>query len=186
MSTNIKTWRERYMDNLPMTEPMARDAEVSELRAQLEKYEAQMLRMATCAGEFARDACKAQAPSAPVAPEAAEDWLRQRYGAARGHLAWRDLAEAFNAGAALSVKAETAVNLWEQGVLMAAAIVIACHDMPVVAGAIIGELGLSTADCSSMDEFDKAALRKVQGERSGTIALRGLDAAPTSPTTGEA
>lgn len=46
--------------------------------------------------------------SAPVAPDTAEDWLRQRYGAARGHHAWRDLTEAFNAGAALSVKVETA------------------------------------------------------------------------------
>jgi hypothetical protein len=28
----------------------------------------------------------------------AETWLRNRYGAARGHLAWRELIEAFNAG----------------------------------------------------------------------------------------
>lgn len=64
---------------------------------------------------------------------------------------------------------------WEHGVLMAAAIVVACHDMPVIAGSIIGELGLSKADCSSLDDFDKTALRKVQGERNRTIAMTGLD-----------
>ena len=28
----------------------------------------------------------------------AETWLRERYGAYRGHFAWRELEEAFNAG----------------------------------------------------------------------------------------
>lgn len=63
---------------------------------------------------------------------------------------------------------------WEQGVLMAAATVVRCHDRPVIAATIIGEAGLSTADCSSLDAFDKEALRKVQGERAGSIKLRGL------------
>lgn len=40
-------------------------AESAELRAALAKNEAQMLRMATCAGEFARDACKQAAAGVP-------------------------------------------------------------------------------------------------------------------------
>ena len=31
-------------------------------------------------------------------PRDAETWLRSRYGAYRGHFAWRELEEAFNAG----------------------------------------------------------------------------------------
>lgn len=39
------------------------------------------------------------APSAaPQSSESAEEYLRSRYGAYRGHYAWRDLEEAFNAG----------------------------------------------------------------------------------------
>lgn len=95
MSTNIKTWQDRAQDEgiyevVRAGQSTAHmQAEIAELRAalaatqadleewrftnkvdelerKLAQYEAQMLRMATCAGEFARDACKAQAPSAPV------------------------------------------------------------------------------------------------------------------------
>lgn len=76
-------------------------------------------------------------------------------------------------------------NLWQEGVLMAASIVIASHDMPVVAATILSELGAQTADCSAMDEFDKTSLRKVQGELGGAIALRGLDLPVPDHTTGE-
>ena len=82
MSEQIKTWQERTRASLkPSVAPYLSEnelsiigadhmkAEIAELRAALAKYEAQMLRMATCAGEFARDACVAQAPSAPVARE---------------------------------------------------------------------------------------------------------------------
>ena len=31
-----------------------------------------------------------------------EEWMRNRWGAYRGHFAWREIEEAFNAGAALS------------------------------------------------------------------------------------
>ena len=41
-------------------------------------------------------AALAQQEQEPVAD--AETWLRNRYGAARGHHAWRELIEAFNAG----------------------------------------------------------------------------------------
>lgn len=61
---------------------------------------------------------------------------------------------------------------FDQGVLYAAAMVVAIHDQPVVAATIIREAGLSDADCSKLDRFDKNHLQKVQGEKG--IALRGL------------
>ena len=73
-----------------------------------------------------------------------------------------------------------AANQWEEGALMAAATVVACHDMPVVAASVLCNLGLSTADCSALDEFDKISLRKVQGELHGSILLKGLDAEVTA------
>ena len=43
--------------------------------------------------------------------EAAEQWLRDRYGAYRGHFAWRELEEAFLAGrASLAASAGTAIT----------------------------------------------------------------------------
>jgi hypothetical protein len=66
---------------------------------------------------------------------------------------------------------------WEEGVLMAASVLIGCHDQPSMAANILNELGVRTANCSGMDEFDKANLQKIEGERFG-IALRGLAAAP--------
>lgn len=45
----------------------------------------------------AYDAARAQR-AVPAVPDA-EAWLRRRYGAYRGHPAWRELEEAFNAGA---------------------------------------------------------------------------------------
>lgn len=47
--------------------------------------------------------------------EAAEKWLRDRYGAYRGHFAWRELEEAFLAGrASLSANAgEPVAHLWQ-------------------------------------------------------------------------
>lgn len=71
MSINIKTLSERIKPNAWLTPGetgnilAASMQEAADLRAALAKYEAQMLRMATCAGEFAREACAAQAPSAP-------------------------------------------------------------------------------------------------------------------------
>ena len=65
------------------------------------------------------------------------------------------------------------MNQWEQGVLMAASVLIACHDQPTMAADVLHELGLSNADCSDLDDFDKENLRKAQGER-GKIKLRGL------------
>ena len=42
----------------------------------------------------------AQQPAAPALPADAAEWLRQKYGAERGHPDWRALAEAFEAGKA--------------------------------------------------------------------------------------
>jgi hypothetical protein len=52
-----------------------------------------------------------------------------------------------------------------------------------MAANILSELGVRTADCSGMDEFDKENLRKIEGERFG-IALRGLAAAPVGDKNG--
>lgn len=65
------------------------------------------------------------------------------------------------------------MNEFEQGVLYAAAIVVAIHDQPVIAATIIREAGLSDADCSKLDRFDKNHLSKLQNEKG--IALRGLE-----------
>jgi|SRR5215203_5879928 len=79
MSINIKTLSERIKPNAWLTPGetgnilAASMQEAADLRAALAKYEAQMLRMATCAGEFAREACAAQAPSAPVARQPLEN-----------------------------------------------------------------------------------------------------------------
>lgn len=45
-------------------------------------------------------------PPAPTleAPYTAEEWLRHRYGAYRGHFAWRELEQAFEAGRASLAK----------------------------------------------------------------------------------
>lgn len=122
MTSSIKPWEARLNAVDPAlrkaTKEEAKDAEIAEMRSTLAKYEAQMLRMATCAGEFARDACKAQAPSAPpVAPDERvefEAWcVRKSYGTNKwsgdgssytsSHTisAW----EAWQARSALSVKA---------------------------------------------------------------------------------
>lgn len=54
---------------------------------------------------FGRDCCTdAVIYIAAEKPRAsAEEWLRSRYGAYRGHPAWRELEEAYNAGAASNV-----------------------------------------------------------------------------------
>lgn len=61
---------------------------------------------------------------------------------------------------------------FKEGVLYAASILVATHDQPTMAATIIREAGLNEADCSSMEDFEKNNLRKIQGERG--IALRGL------------
>ena len=61
---------------------------------------------------------------------------------------------------------------FEQGVLYAASIVIALHDQPVVAATVVREAGLSEADCSGLDDYEKKHLRKLKDEQG--VALRGL------------
>lgn len=64
---------------------------------------------------------------------------------------------------------------WEKGVLMAASMLVAAHDQPGMAADVINELGLSNADCSCLDEYDKVNLRKINRERGDWPNLRGLD-----------
>ena len=63
---------------------------------------------------------------------------------------------------------------FEEGALVAVSLIVATHDQPVVAADVLNALGLHNADCSSLDEYDKVNLRKVQGELRGKIRLRGL------------
>lgn len=73
-----------------------------------------------------------------------------------------------------SLKRKVGLTDWEQGVLMAASVLISLHDLCVPAADIVSQLGLATADCSSLDEFDRENLKKIQGDLGGAIKLRGL------------
>lgn len=126
----------------------------------------ELVRLAKVADET--EAVK-EAPSAPVAPQAAEDWLRQRYGAARGHHAWRDLAEAFNAGAALSVKAGSYPEIPEGWQLVP-------KDPTIEMVAALGWEG---------DEVLAVGHALISKGIADSYAAM-LAAAPTPPTTGEA
>lgn len=61
---------------------------------------------------------------------------------------------------------------FEQGVLYAASVLVALHDEPTLAASIVCEAGLESADCTSLDDYEKKHLRKIQGERG--VTLRGL------------
>ena len=70
--------------------------------------------------------------------------------------------------------AQTQLSEFHQGALVAVSLLIALHDQPVAAADVVRELGLSDADCTGLDDYDKRNLKKIQGECSGTIKLRGL------------
>ncbi|NTB05873.1 hypothetical protein [Agrobacterium tumefaciens] len=57
---------------------------------------------------------------------------------------------------------------------MAVSILVATHDQVVAGADVLRELGLSNADCSKLDDYDKRNLAKLQGELGGQIKLRGL------------
>ncbi len=61
---------------------------------------------------------------------------------------------------------------FEQGVLYAAALVVALRDEPVIAASIIREAGLANADISSLDGIDQRNLMKLIGEKG--INFRGV------------
>lgn len=73
-----------------------------------------------------------------------------------------------------SPKKIATVKAFEQGVLMAASVLVSLHDQPGMAADIVNEFGLREADCSKLDDFDKQNLRKIQGLKHGSIKLRGL------------
>lgn len=66
------------------------------------------------------------------------------------------------------------IGEWEEGVLMAASVLQALHDEPVLAATIIRELGLASINCSELDDFDKENLRKIQEQSGGRLSLRGI------------
>ena len=63
---------------------------------------------------------------------------------------------------------------WREGVLMAVSILVAAHDQPTMGGDVLHELGLSDADCSNLDDFDKHNLKKVRDSQRSLKKLRGL------------
>lgn len=63
---------------------------------------------------------------------------------------------------------------FEVGALVAVSTLISCYDEITVAANILNELGMKDADCSSLDDYDKEQLRKIQGEMGGSINLGGL------------
>lgn len=71
-------------------------------------------------------------------------------------------------------KKTAATKAFEQGVLMAASVLVSLHDQPGMAADIVREFGLHEADCSKLDNFDKQSLRRIQGLKQGIIKLRGL------------
>lgn len=62
---------------------------------------------------------------------------------------------------------------FQQGALVAIGLLVRLHDQPGMAADVLISMGLHKSDCSSLDEFDKASLRKLVGERP-SIALRNL------------
>ena len=64
------------------------------------------------------------------------------------------------------------VDEFGQGVLYAASLLVALYDQPGMAATIVREAGLSKADCSTLDDYEKKNLGKLMNEQG--IALRGL------------
>lgn len=61
---------------------------------------------------------------------------------------------------------------FNQGVFFAVAILVDIHNQPTMAKNILIEAGLEDADCSSLDDLEKNALRKLKS--SENLPLRGL------------
>jgi hypothetical protein len=64
------------------------------------------------------------------------------------------------------------ISEFDQGVLYAAGILACYVGEPTYAADLLKEAGLTDADVSEMDEFDKGNLRSLRGEKG--IALKGL------------
>ena len=64
---------------------------------------------------------------------------------------------------------------FDDGVIIAAAALVRAHDQPTMAADILRECGLTEHDCSHLEEFDKADLRKIN--RGEGLALKGLASA---------
>lgn len=62
---------------------------------------------------------------------------------------------------------------FQEGILCAAAIVLATSDQPVIAADLLRAVGLADMDCSDLNDYDKHYLRIVNKETS--MKLTGLD-----------
>lgn len=62
---------------------------------------------------------------------------------------------------------------WTRGALMAVSVQLALHGDTVAAADTLVNLGLTKADCSALDEFDRATLQQLHIE--ARVSLRGLD-----------
>ena len=67
---------------------------------------------------------------------------------------------------------ETDHKAWMEGILFSAGFVAGDLDQPTMAADLLRAVGLNEADCSAMDEMDKAKLRLLQTEKH--ISLKGL------------
>lgn len=63
----------------PTMRPQSLETRIAALESTVAKYEARMLRMATCAGEFAREACNAQSKDEPTTSEHPDDKAIDRF-----------------------------------------------------------------------------------------------------------
>jgi hypothetical protein len=61
---------------------------------------------------------------------------------------------------------------FDHGALTAVSILMACFDEPTIAADVLVQMGLDTADCSGLDDYDKEHLRQLK-DASG-VRLRGL------------
>jgi site-specific recombinase XerD len=72
------------------------------------------------------------------------------------------------------VSEEVAYNGTRRPVFWSNKELIVALDQYLAAADVVSEMGLSEADRSSLDDYDKRNLKRIQGERSGSIKLRGL------------
>ncbi|HAS7809047.1 TPA: hypothetical protein I7551_14145 [Vibrio cholerae] len=69
------------------------------------------------------------------------------------------------------------LNQFSQGVIYAAAILVNYHNDCQTAADVLEQAGLLNSDCSSLDDYEKQAMRKLQW-----ALLRNSFSKPSSPT----
>lgn len=63
---------------------------------------------------------------------------------------------------------------FEEGALVALSVLNASHDQPSMCADVINSMGLTSADCSNLDDFDKVNLRLIMAQSGGLITFKGL------------